>query len=1178
MFEVKIGKELFEILLKLRRWYVYRKSPPHFLSPNQYYAEFLDDSATVHHRSEYVGREGELTQVLEAVDSEQFRIISISGSPGNGLSRFLLEFSKLLEGRGRGPLWYLRRKHSGDLWKVYFARKGGNGLLNHLSNLRKGNVVIMFDSPQDEVKEVAQLIEHAPQARNEGRIVVVTGVRKAFIRNIQQAFVGATPGSTSHHELAQLSRQNISDVIKQFLPTAHPQTLTHIKNLTQDSVFLTVLVCQTIKQNSELLDHITDPGFVFRVCIQPMKESVAESGIPEWQCGQIFAAVAVLYPFDTSSDVAVNTVTELTNVDSATIQRLLNSAVQAGLFEKYASKLLRPIPELFGTLLIEQACIEEDGSTNEFGQILISRLLKSHPQEVIENTANVGWSRGNPLKLVKEFIRELRGNIQTRIASEQEGCLGLVQQFAPVDPLEVMDYVELLVTHYKNKIVSNNNLVQEWEHVFSDVSPLLVFCGENPQSQSKALEIARILYVEGAINTKCGDRTVDDCLEKIVGFSPLKSIDLNRNALKHVRSWLRKDEKSTKAALTALGGLIKTNLEWEESDGFTFTWSKQLIPTSDEIKDIRNEALTLLCNPEFLISIHTTTLAFSVVDSVGDVRSGPAPTVGSESYEMLQNEEKFVLRQLSDIYDEEMPVVSRVLLEKHLWTRWAWGSDGVATVAEKALERCADSAVHRLQRLLLNGDVPVVIEEILREYQEGEQKRLDTYLSDPRDERENSEQLINELIEELNYGDNSEMWFSFLRETSRGVNELSWKSGQFIYSLAKQFPATAWEIFDSNESGPWTDYKSQLLSGLRKNNADTWLDRLETIDASVSDLSIVNWLHAIEEKNTDKRETRFIKSVSATEHEPIAAIVVSYLTHSEITDWYFKGDLLFNLVEKFPTKKNVDKLFYFLSHKRPEELRAKTGELDERALQLLLRKDLPHNVPWIDPCWIGPYFKTIAVIDPSKFLNFLNDSVNALDESKKSAIEILESKNADEAMKVVIESSDKSTLIDQFIQLSDSPKTIPSKMGINLLSRNFKIDDVSLQNAFKALLEAGKSSSLARILGGMVISETWLNTLKVLVISCIEKGGNLDDMKNLVWPAFYTGVTTRSPGYATPRDLLVAQKMIEFLAEDNLPALARSYFEELKNNAEVRIQDDLHGDERQIGRKLTTEERGQQKE
>ena len=36
-----------------------------------------------------------------------------------------------------------------------------------------------------------------------------------------------------------------------------------------------------------------------------------------------------------------------------------------------------------------------------------------------------------------------------------------------------------------------------------------------------------------------------------------------------------------------------------------------------------------------------------------------------------------------------------------------------------------------------------------------------------------------------------------------------------------------------------------------------------------------------------------------------------------------------------------------------------------------------------------------------------------------------------------------------------------------------------------------------------VITEAWLNALKILVISFIEKRGDLDDMKNLVSPAFY---------------------------------------------------------------------------
>ena len=1170
-----VWESLINLLLKFRRWYVYRKAPSQFLSPTQYYARFLDETSSIHHVGKCLGREDELEQVLNTVDSGNFTSISIYATPGSGISRYLLELARLLEGRSRGPRWYLRRWQSGNLWTVYFARKDSVDLLSHISELRKGNIVVIFDSPQTEVKEVAQLVEHADQVKTEGKLLVVTGVRKAYSYHIQQAFLGAAPGTTFHQELAKLSRNVITKVIERLLPAAHPQTDSRIQNLTQDSIFLTVLVCQAIKKNKQLFDHVTDPTFIFGVCIQPMREVVASSGVPEWQCCRVFAVVASLCPFEITSDSAVQKVSELTHVNSETIRHLLDAATQAGLFEKYASQLLRPIPDLFGTLLIEQACIAEDGSTNDFGQHLISNLLKTHPKEVIKNAANVGWSRGNPLKLVKEYIRELRNDIDSRETSEQGNYLRLVQQFAPVDPLEVMDYVELLVRHYQDHVTEDEYRRQQWEYVFSDICPVLIFCGENSQSQQKALEIARILYVEEAIHTDYSNRTIEDCLEKTVGFSPLKSIKLNRTALNQVKSWLGSDEKSVKAAITSLRGLLKSTFEWDDTDGLTFTLSEQLIRPSGAIKVIRNEALALLCHPKILTTMQTTKLAFDVLGSAGDARLRLTPAPDSDLHKMLQDEEQFVLGQLSAIYKNDMPVVSRVLLEEHLWTRWTWGSESVARVAEKALARCSDSTEHRIQRLLLCSEIPISIGEVLRDYQEGDQDRLDMGLSDHGNYGENFEQTVNELLKEFNYGDSPERWRSFLQETSTGVDQLSWKAAQFFTCLAQQFPSTAWDIFDCEEKGSWKRYPIQLLIGLRQSDKETWFNRLQGVDPTVGEMSIVNWLCAIDRKDTDERERQYLNELSKTDHESVSDAVVYYLAHSGIEDWYYKAELLLNLLEKFRTEKSINNLFSFLSRERPEELKDKIGDVDERALSLLLHTDLPHNVPWIEPHWIGPYFKIIASIDPSRFLTFLMDSTNSLGESEKYAIEIRGLKNADEAMRIIIESMDSPKLIEYFIQLADSSKTIPSKVGINLLSRNFLIDDTNLQLVFSKMLQNKAFVKMARILGGYGVTDGLLNTLKKLVVSCVENQDDLDEVKNRTRSVFYIGFSTRSPGYAKPRDNLVVQKMTAFLDDGTIPAEARSYFEELKNIAEGNIQHDLDNDELLIGRKFTSKERSE---
>ena len=63
----KFFKEMIEALLALRRWLVYRTKPSQFLSPSQYYAEYLQPTSTIHHLGSCVGRDDDLSQLAASL-------------------------------------------------------------------------------------------------------------------------------------------------------------------------------------------------------------------------------------------------------------------------------------------------------------------------------------------------------------------------------------------------------------------------------------------------------------------------------------------------------------------------------------------------------------------------------------------------------------------------------------------------------------------------------------------------------------------------------------------------------------------------------------------------------------------------------------------------------------------------------------------------------------------------------------------------------------------------------------------------------------------------------------------------------------------------------------------------------------------------------------------------------
>ncbi len=1154
---------------KLRRWLLYRRAVVHFLSPEQYFAGLLDSSASINHTLPCIGRNEELDSVLEAIDSRSFQAITISAPPGAGKSRFLLELSRLLRGETRGLLWYLARMSSGGIWKVHFARKGSTRRLDEIPKLRKGRLVIVFDDAAEQKQQIAELLDYASQTSSEGQITVVCAIRNSQTRNIQSAYLSLAPGTIFREELHKLTKDEISAFIDCVLPQIHPQTKSGILSFTQDSVFLAVLVCQTLKSNEELINHLADPNFIFRVCIQPMQEAVSALGHSEQVSLNVLAAIAALSPFNSADTEIIERVSALTESTPEDISRLIDAAETAGLFERFASTLLRPAPELFGTLLIEQACFGSDGRVNAFANALISAFLPDHGKEVVRNVANAGWSRGVSLELVRTYVRGLRNAIGNRSSADEMQCIELVGEFASVDPIEVTDYLEVLVNYYCSQIAPRPELRDEWKYVFSDVNPLLVFCGSFANTQHKALELTRILYEEEAISTGYSNRTAEDTLEKIARFAPLKSVDLNRSALDQIKGWPACGSKGTLAALVASRGLLKYTMDWDESDDFTFRMTSQLLPASEPIQEIRRDAIEFVSDPNIVISDRTTSaLALDVLGSVGEIRGGFAPDSNSETRKMLQREELQVLSALDRIREAQLTPVCSVSIEDLLWRKWAWGSQVVAEEAERMLARCDNSSISRLQRFLLSGEVPAAGGELLREYQEGSETRLNCFISEKRDQRETSRDLIDSFIDGIGFTDEPNNWISLLEETSEDTAEFSWRAWQFFEALGRRFPTSAWRIVDENSAAPWCQYRTQLLRSLRSSSTDEWFQRLTNLDTTSDDYTLIQWLYAADTEMIDERERSFIEAMAATTSEKLGSAVVGFLAHSRMADWLFVSNLLLSLCRNFPTTKNLDETLSHLVHERPDELKSALSPVDEQALDLLLSPNRPRNVPWHDPYWAGPYLKFVATVDANRFMEFLSQSASSMEQSDRYSLQVLGLRNADHALSAALDSADKETIIDQLIAMSQSDHVITSQIGIGALATGFELTNASLQVRLSNLIDILDYSSAAKILSGFPITEDWLDCVRDLTAACARNSDGLPAIKDILLPTFYMGVRHRSPGSASPRDSLVVRKTDEFLQDGSLPAAARSYFEELKREAENSIQHDLDSDERLIGRRL----------
>ena len=66
---------------------------------------------------------------------------------------------------------------------------------------------------------------------------------------------------------------------------------------------------------------------------------------------------------------------QLSGLTPAPVDALIARVLEAGLFQEDGQGHIRPVPDLLGDLILEQACLDANGSATPFGSQMLEQLL-----------------------------------------------------------------------------------------------------------------------------------------------------------------------------------------------------------------------------------------------------------------------------------------------------------------------------------------------------------------------------------------------------------------------------------------------------------------------------------------------------------------------------------------------------------------------------------------------------------------------------------------------------------------------------------------------------------------------------------------------------------------------------------------------------------------------------------
>jgi hypothetical protein len=67
---------------------------------------------------------------------------------------------------------------------------------------------------------------------------------------------------------------------------------------------------------------------------------------------------------------------QLSGLATEQVEVLLNRVLAAGLFQEYGRARVRPVPDLFGDLILEEACLDTQAKPTAYSSTLIDRVFE----------------------------------------------------------------------------------------------------------------------------------------------------------------------------------------------------------------------------------------------------------------------------------------------------------------------------------------------------------------------------------------------------------------------------------------------------------------------------------------------------------------------------------------------------------------------------------------------------------------------------------------------------------------------------------------------------------------------------------------------------------------------------------------------------------------------------------
>lgn len=781
----------------LAPWSWFRKPPQWraFVDWKTYYQAFLrTDSAhsLIQHSGPWVGDASRQDELISSLAGGR-RAAIVWAPPGCGKSRFALELARRIE-KGR------------DRWQAAFVPHDDAAVRAELRELTQSKriVFIVDDAHQcpDLVQFLAAECAAAPADAELHLVCLTRSTGRADVnRALQSAF---PPGAVQELDLGRPTAAQVRSLIDQLLPKSSPLHRDTIARFVRQSFFLAVLICNLLGRERRLPQSFQRQDLRDRACREPLK--VAVDGLcPIEAAARALGVYAALAPVAKARTEVRDLAVELSGVAAATVDTLIQRMLAAGLFQEDGQGLIRPVPDLLGDLILEEACLDSQGKPTAYSKQLLTRLFETQPLATVTNCAEIGQLFGadQSTDLVSGL---LLSSARTATVNNKWSVLKLLRGCEPIAVRRPQTILELAGLLEKSGLLRRAPAPEDLRGTDSIewvVLGLLMRAGEiQPDIVPVALQWGRDLYGAARADDRSSEHVLA-LLRENCRFEIGLALPHARAVVNTLRGWVGEPDAAAAVLASTLSAQFLT-LEVEST------------PEVLEVRDIAVETIVkAIARPESTVQY----VALAVLERYAYREVPLDPATADRWRPQLARELEKLARAVSDVSKSTTRLPVWATAELRGWNWWMQDSDVLHDAGKSILTSIQTTDAYQLWKALHSQQLPVttVVPEDAAVPAASRSEHFQGLVALRESDSSTPAQQLFDILDPRQADNDS--WRTLWRTVADQVPAmpLHRQAGGIVSEFARRHPEAAWSfVNDSDAGGPLFPILPFLLDELGK--------------------------------------------------------------------------------------------------------------------------------------------------------------------------------------------------------------------------------------------------------------------------------------------------------------------------------------------------------------------------